>query len=278
MCLILFSYRLHPDYRLILAANRDEFYNRPTAPLAYWSEHPEVLAGRDLKANGTWLGVTRTGRLAAITNYREPAAQIDKAPSRGGLIGDFLTGNTSPESYLKAVSKKSSAYNGFNLIAGDRSGLYYYSNRAGSVRQLQPGLYGISNHLLDTAWPKIQKGKDRLKDQLSGREKLDVEKILEVLADRSLSADEDLPDTGVGLEWERILAPLFIKSREYGTRSSSIVLMETSGRVTFLERTFENGGDGTAPGETVTYRFNIRNSCDNPAQKRQSASQERRPR
>ena len=264
MCLILFSYRLHPDYRLILAANRDEFYNRPTAPLAYWSEHPEVLAGRDLKANGTWLGVTRTGRLAAITNYREPAVQIDKAPSRGGLISDFLTGNTSPESYLNAVSKKSSAYNGYNLIAGDRSGLFYYSNRASSVRQLPPGLYGISNHLIDTAWPKIQRGKRLLQGQLSGREKLDVEKIWEILADRSLPADDQLPDTGVGLVWERILSPLFISSPDYGTRSSSIVLMEYSGLTTFMERTFNNDAGATAPGDTVTYRFDIHNSFDKP--------------
>jgi uncharacterized protein with NRDE domain len=255
MCLILFSYRLHPDYRLILAANRDEFYNRPTAPLAYWSDHPEVLAGRDLKANGTWLGVTRTGRLAAITNYREPAAQIDKAPSRGGLIGDFLTGKTSPESYLNAVSKKSSAYNGFNLIAGDRFGLYYYSNRAGRIHQLQPGIYGISNHLIDTAWPKIQRGKALLQGQLSGREKLDDEKIWQILADRSLPADDQLPDTGVGLEWERILAPLFISSPDYGTRSSSIVLMEYSGRTTFMERTFPDAANNPGDGETVTYSF-----------------------
>ena len=264
MCLILFSYKLHAKYRLILAANRDEFYNRPTASLNYWSDHPEVLAGRDLKGNGTWLGITRSGRLAAITNYREPAAHMENAPSRGILIRDFLTGNASPEHYLNAVSKKSKTYNGFNLIAGDPSGLYYYSNRATRVRQLQPGLYGISNHLIDTAWPKIQRGKDLLKGQLNGREKIDIEKIWEVLADRSLPADKALPDTGVGLQWERILAPLFINSPDYGTRSSSIVLMEYSGRVTFLERTFENSTAGAAPGETVTYHFNIRNPFSSP--------------
>ena len=255
MCLILFSYELHPDYRLILAANRDEFYSRPTASLDYWLDHPAVLAGRDLKGNGTWLGVTRSGRLAAITNYRESAAHMQDAPSRGILIRDFLTENSSPERYLKTVSKKSEAYNGFNLIAGDPSGLYYYSNRAGRVRQLQPGLYGISNHLIDTAWPKIQRGKGLLKDQLSGREKIDIEKIWQVLADRSLPADEQLPDTGVGLQWERILAPLFISSPEYGTRSSSIVLMEYSGRTTFMERTFPDGANNPGDGETVTYSF-----------------------
>lgn len=259
MCLILFSYELHPDYRLILAANRDEFYRRPTASLDYWSDHPAVLAGRDLKGNGTWLGVTRSGRLAAITNYREPAAQMQNAPSRGLLIRDFLTGNSSPEHYLKAVSKKSEAYNGFNLIAGDPSGLYYYSNRTSRIRRLRPGFHGISNHLLDTAWPKIQRGKGLLKGQLSGREKIDIDKIWEILADRSLPADKALPDTGVGLQWERILAPLFISSPDYGTRSSSIVLMEYSGRATFMERTFVNAANAVKEGETVKYSFNIRN-------------------
>jgi uncharacterized protein with NRDE domain len=262
MCLILFSYQLHADYRLILAANRDEFYNRPTAPLDYWSDHPDVLAGRDLKGNGTWLGVTRSGRFAAITNYREPAAHMENAPSRGILIRDFLTGTASPERYLETVSKKSKAYNGFNLIAGDPSGLYYYSNRATRIHQLRPGLYGISNHLIDSAWPKIQRGKGLLQGQLSSREKIDIEKIWGILADRSLPADEELPNTGAGLEWERILAPLFISSPDYGTRSSSIVLMEYSGRITFRERTFLNTANGTETGETVKYSFNTLASSD----------------
>jgi uncharacterized protein with NRDE domain len=257
MCLILFSYQLHADYRLILAANRDEFYNRPTAPLDYWSDHPDVLAGRDLKGNGTWLGVTRSGRFAAITNYREPAAHMENAPSRGILIRDFLTGTASPERYLETVSKKSEAYNGFNLIAGDPSGLYYYSNRAAPVRQLRPGFYGISNHLIDTAWPKIKKGKDLLQGQMSGREKIDIEKIWEILANRSQPADEELPDTGVGLQRERVLAPLFIRSPDYGTRSSSIVLMEYSGQTTFMERTFYNDTNATKEGETAKYSFMV---------------------
>jgi uncharacterized protein with NRDE domain len=257
MCLILFSYQLHADYRLILAANRDEFYNRPTAPLEYWSDHPDLLAGRDLKGNGTWLGITRTGRFAAITNYREPALHRENAPSRGILIRDFLTGTASPKHYLEAVSKKSNAYNGFNLIAGDPSGFYYYSNRASRVRQLRPGLYGISNHLIDSAWPKIQRGKSLLQGQLSGRKKIDIEKIWGILADRSLPADEELPDTGVGLARERILAPLFISSPDYGTRSSSIVLMDYSGQTTFMERTFLNAANETKTGETVEYNFKI---------------------
>jgi len=250
---------MHPDYRLILAANRDEFYNRPTAPLNYWADHPDVLAGRDLKGNGTWLGVTGTGRIAAITNYREPAAHMENTPSRGILIRNFLTGNASPERYLKAVSKISQAYNGFNLIAGDPAELYYYSNRATRVRQLQPGLYGISNHLIDTAWPKIARGKNLLQGQLSGREEIDIEKIWEILADRSQPPDDELPDTGVGLHWERILSPLFIISPDYGTRSSSVVLIDKSGRVTIQERTFSNTGNEIKAGATRKFSFMINN-------------------
>jgi uncharacterized protein with NRDE domain len=221
---------MHPDYRLILAANRDEFYNRPTA---------------------------RSGCIAAITNYREPAAHMQNAPSRGILIRDFLTGNASPEQYLKAVSKMSRAYNGFNLIAGDPSGLYYYSNRATRIRQLQPGLYGISNHLLDTSWPKLKKGKMRLQGQLNGKEKIDLEKIFEILSDNSMPPDDELPDTGVGLHWERTLSPLFISSPDYGTRSSSVVLLDKSGRAIIRERTFSNTGNEIKEGETRKFSFKI---------------------
>ncbi len=257
MCLILFSYQTHPVYRLILAANRDEFYDRPTAAMAYWTDHPDVLAGRDLKGNGTWLGVSRSGRIAAVTNYRDPANLKQNAPSRGILIRDYLTGNSSPQHYLEAVNKIGWRYNGFNLIAGDTSGLYYTSNRSSGVQLLKPGIYGISNHLLDTAWPKVQRGKALLQDQFTGREKIDVEKILKILANRSQPEDAELPDTGVGLHWERILSPLFISSPDYGTRSSSIALMAYSGQTTFMERTFSHAPNETATGETVKYSFNI---------------------
>jgi uncharacterized protein with NRDE domain len=257
MCLILFSYRLHPDYRLILAANRDEFYRRSTAPLNYWAEHPDVLAGKDLQGNGTWLGVTRTGRIAAVTNYRDPITHRQNGPSRGILVSNFLTGNSAPRPYLQAVSEIGHNYNGFNLIAGDDSGLYYCSNRAAGIRKLKPGFYGISNHLLDTPWPKVIKGKSRLQGQLMGKEKIEPEKIWTILADRSLAADAELPDTGVGLAWERTLSPLFITSRDYGTRSSSIVLIEESGQITIMERTFLNSGDEIKQGETRSYCFQI---------------------
>jgi uncharacterized protein with NRDE domain len=173
------------------------------------------------------------------------------------LISDFLSGNASPERYLKAVSKMSRAYNGFNLIAGDPAGLYYYTNRATRIRQLQPGLYGISNHVLDTSWPKVKKGKMRLQGQLNGKEKIDFEKIFEILSDNSLPPDDELPDTGVGLHWERILSPLFISSADYGTRSSSIVLLDKSGRASIRERTFFNTGNKIKEGATRKFSFKI---------------------
>ena len=255
MCLILLAYQMHPDYCFILAANRDEFYDRPTSALAYWPDHPEILAGRDLKGNGTWLGVSRTGKIAAITNYRDPSAILPDAPSRGVLIRDYLVGDSTAQDYLVTVSKIGQRYNGFNLIAGDSGGLYYTSNRSAGVQQLRPGIYGISNHLLDTAWPKVQRGKALLHNQFNGRQKINVETILDLLTDQLQPQDAALPETGVGLKWERILAPLFIVSPNYGTRSSSVVLCDQSGEITFWERTFVKTDKGIETGETRHYKL-----------------------
>jgi uncharacterized protein with NRDE domain len=255
MCLILLSYNVHPDFRLILAANRDEFYDRPTSALDYWPDHPDVLAGRDLKANGTWMGVSRAGKIAAITNYRDPSAVMPDAPSRGSLIREFLVGHSSPQDYLEALGQIGKRYNGFNLIAGDAGGLYYTSNRSAGVQKLQAGIYGISNHLIDTAWPKVQRGKALLQDQFKGHEKIDAEKILDILADRWQPTDAKLPQTGVGLEWERLLAPMFIISPDYGTRSSSVVLFDQSGEISLWERTFVKTDNGIKTGETRQYKL-----------------------
>jgi uncharacterized protein with NRDE domain len=162
MCLILFAYQRHPRYRLILAANRDEFYARPTAPLGFWADHPQVLAGRDLEQKGTWLGVTRGGRLAAITNYRDPQAIKPNAPSRGHLVSDFLKGSIPPLDYLQDISASAARYSGFNLLVGDPSGLFYFSNHGAVMCRLAPGLYGLSNGLLDIPWPKVDQGKQAL--------------------------------------------------------------------------------------------------------------------
>lgn len=241
MCLILFSFNTQPGFRLILAANRDEFYTRPTRPLSVWTDFPEVYGGRDLKEGGTWLGISRRGRLAALTNYRDPAHQLPQAPSRGLLINGFLTGDAPPADYLEQLQKTALRYNGFNLLVGDQTGLWYYSNRGNGIVKLQPGFYGLSNHLIDTEWPKVSQGKKRLKDLLNLRGGWDTEDLFALLADRTVAADRELPDTGVGLEWERTLSPLFITSPNYGTRSSTVLLIETSGEVTLLERSFVAG-------------------------------------
>jgi len=262
MCLILFLYDTHPDYRLILAANRDEFYDRPTDPLSFWDDSPDVLAGRDLKGKGTWLGITKNNRIAAITNFREPALFNPDAPSRGLLISDYLTGTKTPEIYLKHIKTIGHRYNGFNLILGDSNGLYYYSNKTEKIKELKPGLYGLSNNLLDTPWPKVEKGKTGLKKLLAGEKQINTEDIFSLLADRTFAPDDRLPDTGIDLKWERILSPLFITSDTYGTRSSSIVLIDRSHEASFAERSFIPEKPGFFKQKTRRFNFEI-SGCKN---------------
>lgn len=258
MCLLLLSYDMHPDYRLVLAANRDEFYDRPTRPLSFWEDAPNILAGRDLKCHGTWLALTRKGRISAVTNFREQVVQKENAPSRGHLVSGFGAWKESPKKYLEHIETIGRAYNGFNLLAGDRSGIYYYSNRGKGIRKIAPGIYGVSNHLLDTPWPKVEKGKADLKALIAGKSDIHPEDIFSLLGDRSIPPDDRLPDTGVGIDWERILSPLFITSDIYGTRSSSVILEERSGKVTFWERTFIPTASGAEGRETRKYSFMMR--------------------
>jgi uncharacterized protein with NRDE domain len=256
MCLIIFSYDMHPRYRLIFAANRDEYYNRPTAPLCFWDDAPGILAGRDLKGNGTWLGVTRTGRIAAITNFREPGVEIKNAPSRGHLVSDFLVSKKSPKTYIEHVKSMGHKFNGFNLFIGNRTELFYYSNRKNHIEKLKPGLYGVSNRFLDTPWPKVTKGKTDLNKLIENTDKINYEDIFGILKNNACPPDSELPDTGVGLDWERILSPLFITSKSYGTRSSSVILIERSDNITFLERTFIP--DGAVSGEEKTRKVSFK--------------------
>jgi uncharacterized protein with NRDE domain len=238
LCLIVFAHEAHPDHRLIVAANRDEFYDRPTRPLAYWNDSPQLLAGRDEKAGGTWLAVAGGGRMAAITNYRDPARLRADAPSRGDLVSDFVAGNSSSWGYMTRIRPHARRYNGFNLIVYDGRNLVYYANRQDEITPIGPGIYGLSNHLLDTPWPKLQRAKALLTPLMSGQTPLDHQAIFRVLGDRLQPDDHQLPDTGMGIEWERILAPIFISSPTYGTRSSSLVCIGRDGRITFSERTY----------------------------------------
>ncbi len=255
MCLILFAYCHHPKYRFILAANRDEYYDRPTLPLHFWPDNPSVLAGRDLKARGTWLGVSRHGRLAALTNYREPAAVDPGAPSRGELVKNFLEGDNDAETYLKQVAAVGAAYSGFNLLVGERDSLWYYSNRGSGILRVSPGIHGISNHLMDTPWPKIAGGKSDL-DRLLRNDMVEEEALFHLLGDRTYPPTVQLPDTGVGAAWERILSPRFIASSVYGTRSASLVFIGTDLSVAVVERTFvADNADQRAP---TTRRFELR--------------------
>lgn len=254
MCLILLAYRVHPRYPLILAANRDEFYQRPTVPAAFWESEPHLLAGRDLKSGGTWLGISRTGRIAALTNFRDPRNVRDNAPSRGGLVSDFLRGNMPSAEYLQILRQRSQDYNGFNLLFGDQENLFVYSNRGEVPPLLPPGIHGLSNHLLDTPWPKVTRGKKALAEILAHGKQPVVEEIFTLLADQSLPDDSLLPDTGVGLETERLLAPLFISGPTYGTRSSTLIMIDENALVTFSERTYQRkSGQNT----TATYHFTI---------------------
>lgn len=254
MCLFFCAFEIHPAYRLVIAANRDEFYERPSQPASFWPEAPELLAGRDLQGGGTWFGVTRTGRIAAVTNFRDPRSHRNDAPSRGLLLTDYLLGRTDPAAYLEDVRRKGAAYNGFNLIIGTTRQLYYYSNRKGGVIALTPGLYGLSNHLLDTPWPKVVHGKEAIGDLLSRGGDPDPEALFEILSDRSIAGDSLLPETGIGLEWERILSARFISSPVYGTRSSTLLFVDRQDRVTFIERNFNASPE---PRETARFEFAV---------------------
>ncbi len=253
MCLILFSYKQHPVYPLVFAANRDEFYDRPSAPASFWEDRPELLAGRDLKEGGTWLGITRGGRMAALTNYRDPASVKLQAPSRGWLVKDYLCGREDTRIFLKKLEKQAGRYNGFSVILGDPSHLYYFSNRNGTI-ELTPGLYGLSNSLLNTPWPKVERGKRRLGALLSQTEDPPPEDLFSILKDQTRPDDRRLPDTGIGLEWERILSSMFITSPVYGTRSSSLLLVDRQRRVTFMERIYDGGSEHWV---TAKFQFGI---------------------
>ena len=261
MCLVLLALDSHPDYSLILAANRDEFYDRPTAPAEFWADAPSVLAGRDLNAGGTWLGIDRKARLAAVTNYRQGEREQPAPRSRGHLVSDFLTRDVAVSEYLGRVQREAGRYNGFNLIAGDASGFFYHSNREGSVRSLEPGIYGLSNHLLDTPWPKVAATKTGFNALLLDKGSELTSGLFTLLSDRSRAADDLLPATGVSRDWERLLSSAFIATEQYGTRSSTVVLVGRDGGIVFVERTFGVGG---VPQGEARFEFMAQGPARNP--------------
>ncbi len=252
MCLITLAYRAHQALPLVVAANRDEYYQRPTRGLHFWQDHPQLLAGRDLQAGGTWMGITRGGRFAAITNYRGPDPAPVAARSRGMLTLDFLTGSASPAAYLQAICESGARYAGFNLLVGDGQSVFYLSNIEGRVRELAPGIHSISNGLLDSGWPKQRRAETRLAAALAGD--LDHDTLASAVNDRSMAPDEELPDTGVDRELERALSPQFIALPEYGTRATTTLAVHSSGRVEVCERDYHAGGKA---GEMREHTFSL---------------------
>jgi len=238
MCLIILAKKYHKHYPFIFAANRDEFYERPSAKAGFWNDNSQMLAGKDLKEGGTWLGVTKKGKFAAITNYRDPSAFKSNALSRGGLVSRYISGKQKAGNYLEEISRETDKYNGFNLILGKGSDLFVFSNR-GEKQKLKPGIYGLSNHLLNTPWPKVSRGKRILKAALDKKGAELEEALFDLLADRHIPPDSKLPATGIGLEWERVLSSIFITSPDYGTRSSTILLIGKNNRVKFVEKVFD---------------------------------------
>lgn len=249
MCLILFSYKQHPQYTLILAANRDEFYDRPTARAAAWPGQERIVGGRDLRAGGTWMAIDDTQRYGMVTNYRDPASERSRPLSRGNVVTDYLANEESPEAYLERIKSDAERYNGYNTLLGDADALWYYSNREGRIRRLEPGLYGLSNHLLDTPWPKVVRGK-RLLESVLNQPAWDQEALFDLLRDDRKAPDQDLPDTGVPLEWERTLSAMFIRSEGYGTRCSTVLTVDHAGQMAFYERTYPTD---ESPSETVFF-------------------------
>jgi uncharacterized protein with NRDE domain len=245
MCLALIAYRAHPRYPLVLAANRDEFHARPAQALHWWNDGVRMLAGRDLQAGGSWLGLDGAGRIALVTNYRDPSVPPPEGTSRGSLIGEFLGGTDSVSAFANATAARAGQFSGFNLLAMDRGGLAYVtSHPEPEARMLAPGIYGLSNRQLDTPWPKLLRARERFERELAADHPQPAA-LMRLLSDRNTAADGELPDTGIGLEWERLLSSALIVSDSYGTRCSTVVLISGDGVVTVEERSYSTDGGVT---------------------------------
>jgi uncharacterized protein with NRDE domain len=255
MCLIVIAWRTHPEIPCLVAANRDEFHARPTAAAHWWTDRTDILAGRDLVAGGTWVGITRNGRFAAVTNYRDPANDRTDAPSRGSLVRSFLESTASVAESLTNLRKVGADYNGFNLLFSDGERLGVYESARGEGRELGPGVFGLSNHLLDTPWPKVTIAKSRLLDALG--DGVNEQSMLALLRDERPAPDEQLPRTGVSLETERLLSSAFIRTPDYGTRSSTLISIDQSRRVRFDEWSWDGAG---AEAGRITLRFALQSA------------------
>lgn len=242
MCVAVFAWKIHPEYPLIFAGNRDELHARPSLAADFWKDAPQVLGGRDLSAGGTWLGVTASGRFAVVTNYREGLNPRKMPRSRGELTADFLRSATAPQDYLAAVQRRAQEYAPFSLIVGDNDALWFFSNRDERAPfEIPPGIHGLSNHLLDTPWPKVSLSKARLEALLT-RGTPTPDELEKLLSDRTEAPAEELPDTGIGAERERQISPVFVVNPVYGTRCSTAILRARNGELHFVERRFDAAG------------------------------------
>ncbi|MGQ0834244.1 MAG: NRDE family protein [Gammaproteobacteria bacterium] len=251
MCLLVLAWQSHPRYRLIVAANRDEFHDRPAAPLAPWDDAPQLIAGRDLRAGGAWLGVDRERRFGVVTNYRELQRPRRSAPSRGRLIPEFLSGARNAREYLAELETDAPGYSGFNLLLAAGDGLWYASNRADSfARQLSPGIHGLANQDLDAPSPKLLRVRRRFEASIARGDEISAAELFVILADRErLGPDEELPSTGLSPEWERALSSPFVVHGQYGTRCSTVVLLEHSGALRIAEHRFDATGQASGQSE-----------------------------
>ncbi len=252
MCLIVFAYKVHPEYPLILATNRDESYHRPTQSAEFWNDHPDLLAGKDLKAGGTWMGITKSHRFAALTNFRNMNSIRNDAPSRGQIVKNYLTSEVSASEFFDSIKNQSDKYNGFNLLYGQSDDLYYFNNIENRLQRVQPGYHTLSNAFLDTDWPKSKQALNNFKEVI-GSDPMDYDQLFTLLQNTKRFPDKLLPSTGLSREKERVVSSVFILSDDYGTRSSTLVYANPDRESTFIEKTYR---PGTAdPNHTVEFSF-----------------------
>ena len=237
MCLITFAYKKHKKYKLIVVANRDEFYQRLTTPANWWSDEPNILAGRDLKGNGTWMGFNKNGRFCALTNYRSGFNEKQNAPSRGDLVTSFLLSQNDSLEHLQQLTKSADLYNGYNLLTFDGEQIGYYSNQIATPTLLESGIYGLSNSTLDVGWPKVNKATSGLETLLQ-QDIFQIDDAFKIMQNKTIASDKDLPNTNIPMKWERLLSAMYIESPDYGTRCSTVFLLDYDGNYHYEERSY----------------------------------------
>ncbi len=241
MCLILFAYQHADNYKLVVIANRDESYQREAKPAAFWPQQPHIFGGIDCAEGGSWLSVDTTGRFAAITNIRKAPFSKDNERSRGHIISRFLSNQQTASEFMNELTKTDSQYGLFNLLLLDASGLWHYSSDSHQAQRIAPGIHGLSNASLDTAWPKLRIGRAKLEQQLA-HAPLDNNQLLSIMQSTQQATDKQLPNTGVGLEFERFLSPAFIQGDDYGTRCSTLLTIDHNDCLEMTELTYDSDG------------------------------------